>query len=168
MAKSAVCGMAAAALAVTIVYGVLNLAALCCTDRYFHPQFYGLQFMAALYFLVGPILGLVAHKGLQENRQLWCIPQWHAMMSATNICLAIPALTLACYGTVIGWETMEYYKELNSEATKAYTMWIVAAPSLDIVCTVLILALSVLSFKATLTRDNAVKIVYRQETEVKQ
>ena len=30
--------MAAAALAVTIVYGVLNLAALCCTDRYFHPQ----------------------------------------------------------------------------------------------------------------------------------
>ena len=55
-----------------------------------NSQFYGLQFMAALYFLVGPILGLVAHKGLQENRQLWCIPQWHAMMSATNICLAIP------------------------------------------------------------------------------
>ena len=46
---------------------------------------------------------------------------------------------MACYGTALGWETMEYYKESKgADHTKAYAMWIVAAPSLDIVCTILI------------------------------
>jgi len=159
MAKNTVCGVASATLVMTVLYGALNIAALACTDRYFHPQLFGFQLLFAIYFLIGPILGLISvKKGIVP----WVMPQWHAMISGTNICLAIPALIMACYGTALGWETMEYYKESKGDDhTKAYAMWIVAAPSLDIVCTVLILALSVLSFGATLRRTDAVEIAKR-------
>ena len=87
---------------------------------------------------------------------------------------------MACYGTALGWETMEYYKESKgADHTKAYAMWIVAAPSLDIVCTILIckllfsfnehltnptlVALSILSFLATLRRSDAVEISKRPQ-----
>merc|ERR1712187_158972 len=161
MAKKSVGGIAIGALLMAIVYGAINLAALSCTDRYFHPQLFGLQFMFALYFLLGPIIGIISVK---KGSQPWSLPQWHAMISGTNICLAIAALLLACYGCALQYETSEYYKDLKgSDYTATYYMWIIGSAALNVCLTIIILALSAASFNATLLRDNAVKIANRDE-----
>merc|ERR1712113_1073864 len=63
---------------------------------------------------------------------------WHAMLSASGICLAIVGFILSAYGTALGKELSDYYGYLEDRESRpdnsVYKGWIVAAPVLCLIC----------------------------------
>ena len=116
---------------------------MCFDPHVFDHGFYGFQIYFAFYFTVAPTIGLYAV--YRNNVEL---AHWFCMMSATSVCVAIPSTLLAAFYVSLAYELAQYY-----EYSRDNTNWILAAPCVCLVVSVLSLCLSVISFLTVFIRS---------------
>ncbi|CBY20280.1 unnamed protein product [Oikopleura dioica] len=107
------------------------------SNKYFFiPEFFAPQLGFAVVLLAVPISGLRASRQKSADAAFW-----HAFLSCSGTCVTATSCVLAAYGLAIGVQMEKFYAAqynpvLFFDTWKSYNSWILAAPALCFVCSV--------------------------------
>ncbi|CAG5113482.1 Oidioi.mRNA.OKI2018_I69.chr2.g7586.t1.cds [Oikopleura dioica] len=120
-----------------ITWIVVSALAVGSNKYFFIPEFFAPQLGFAVVLLAVPISGLRASRQKSADAAFW-----HAFLSCSGTCVTATSCVLAAYGLAIGVQMEKFYSAQNNPVTffdtwDSYCSWILAAPALCFVCSVI-------------------------------